>query len=363
MEEFPKMEPNYKYTPHIILFSAIFIFQYFTKAKEIGANLDPEQKKIGDKIFWKYMIVFQISKAADWCLGPYVFEFFESYHRLNIEWIGRLMALSFLSNLFLGPLLVGYLNDKSDKKFPCLLYGLILSASCLVRQIKSPMAIILSQIFFGMSSSVLYTSFENWFVAEANLKIKDKNVKDNILSAAFEKSMISDSLTAVFTNFIVGNLRKMYGIQAPYMFSTFLSVVSFFCISFLLTPIESSQNSENSQEVKEPENMHEIMDVIKNIRDCLKELYKQPFIILIGLTESLLFATLHIFIFSWTPTLRQLKSDVDTNEVFTMFMISLMVGGASFRVRYFLIIIFNLIFSIYIHFRLSIYGLTVTHLK
>ena len=98
MDGFPKMEPNYKYTPHIILFSAIFIFQYFTKAKDIGSNFDPEQKKIGDKIFWKYMIVFQISKAADWCLGPYVFEFFESYHRLNIEWIGRLMALSFLSN-------------------------------------------------------------------------------------------------------------------------------------------------------------------------------------------------------------------------------------------------------------------------
>ena len=58
----------------------------------------------------------------------------------------------------------------------------------------------------------------------------------------------------------------------------------------------------------------------------------KPFIILIGLTESLLFCVLHLFIFIWTPTLRELNSQLDTNEIFTLFMMSLMVGGAGFRV-------------------------------
>ena len=76
------------------------------------------EKKIGDKIFWKYLITFQLAKSADWCLGPFVYEFFEKYHHLNTDMIGKLIAISFLAGLFLGPLLVGYLNDKSDRKFP-----------------------------------------------------------------------------------------------------------------------------------------------------------------------------------------------------------------------------------------------------
>jgi hypothetical protein len=192
-------------------------------------------------------------------------------------------------------------------------------------------------------------------VAESNNKLTDKNVKDVILSAAFEKSMIGDSITAVATNFVVGILRRKFGIQAPYFFSTFLSIISFICISFLLNPIES--NKQNNEKKEKKEEMHEFMDVMRNIFDCLKELYKQPFIILIGLTESLLFATLHIFIFSWTPSLRELKSDVDTNEVFTLFMISLMLGGASFRVK--IISIYNSIFLTFYNI-FSIFSIIIT---
>jgi hypothetical protein len=69
-----------------------------------------------------------------------------------------------------------------------------------------------------------------------------------------------------------------------------------------------------------------------NVKNGIVECGKNPFIILIGLTESLIFSCLHVFIFAWTPTLRELKSDVDTSEVFTLFMMSLMLGGAAFRV-------------------------------
>lgn len=209
MNEFAKIETNYKYTPHMILLSAIFFMQYFSKAKEVNVNLDIEEKKKGDKIFWKYIIVFQLAKAADWCLGPYSFEFFEIIHRLNAEAIGKMMAISYLSSLFMGPLLIGYLNDKSDRKFPCILYGICFSFSCIIRQFKHPLYLILGQISYGMCSSILYTSFENWFVAEVNIKIKNKTIKDYTLSSAFEKSSLVDSFTAVTISFITGMLKKV----------------------------------------------------------------------------------------------------------------------------------------------------------
>ena len=151
--------------------------------------------------------MFQLAKAADWCLGPFVIEFYSQYHGLKLDSIGKLIAISFASNLFVGPLLIGYLNDKADKRFPCGLYGLLLALSCFIRLIKNPFCLIMSQITYGIASSILYSSFESWFCSEVNQEVKDKLVKDTTFAAAFEKSMIGDSLTAVFVSIFAGYLN------------------------------------------------------------------------------------------------------------------------------------------------------------
>lgn len=182
-----KQDVNFKYAPHMILLCLIFLFKYFSKAKEQSQNLDHQKLKEGNKIYWKYLICFQLAKAADWCLGPFMYEFFQTYHSLKTDMLAKLVALSFISSLFFGPFFVGYLNDKSDKKLPCIVFGISLAFSCLIRQIKSPTMLILGQVSYGLCSPLLYTSFENWFVGETNTKIEDKKVKEAIRTGAFEK--------------------------------------------------------------------------------------------------------------------------------------------------------------------------------
>jgi hypothetical protein len=203
----PDVEYNFKYTLHYILMGLIFFFQYFSKSKEIRADLNSEQKKKADKIFWKYVIVYQVAKAADWCLGPFTYEFFEQYHGFTISSIAKMQAVSFFSNMVFGPFLIGYINDKFDKKFPCAFYGFVLGISCLIKQVKHPFAIIFSQLLFGASTSILYSSFENWFICKINEEVSDQAVRESILSNGFEKSMIGDSLTAVSVSFIAGSLK------------------------------------------------------------------------------------------------------------------------------------------------------------
>jgi MFS family permease len=206
----PDVEYNYKYTLHYILMGLIFFFQYFSKSREIRADLNQQQKKIADKIFWKYIIVYQIAKAADWCLGPFVYEYFEQYHGLSASSIAKMLAISFFSNMIFGPFLIGYINDKFDKKFPCAFYGFLFGASCLIRQYKHPLALIISQILFGVSSSILYSSFENWFVCKINEDIPDEAIRESIISNGFEKSMIGDSLIAVTISLISGSLKVLF---------------------------------------------------------------------------------------------------------------------------------------------------------
>lgn len=204
----PNLVYNFKYTPHTFFITFIFIMQFLTKQKDQKSNLDPDQMKKANKIFWKFLTVYQLSKGADWCLGPFVYEFFNKYQGLNVELIGKLIAISFASNLMMGPLLIGYLNDQKNKKVPCVLFGICLGLSCLIRTIRNSMpCLIFSQVLFGIASSILYSSFENWFVNEVHKEISDKEVRDFILTQAFEKSMIGDALTAVFVSLFAGVLK------------------------------------------------------------------------------------------------------------------------------------------------------------
>lgn len=201
-------EMNFKNAPHIILISIIFVCQYLSKRRDTLKKMDEEERKKADKIFWKYMILFQLAKSADWCLGPFVHEFFTEYHGLNIEAIAKMTSISFLTNLFIGPSLIGYLNDQNNKKIPCMMYGIALSISCVVRLMRhNVLALIFSQIFFGIASSLLYSSFENWFFSEVRTQLTDEDVREYAFTTSFEKSMIVDAITAVVISMCAGQLK------------------------------------------------------------------------------------------------------------------------------------------------------------
>jgi len=190
----PQIDNSYKTLPHIILFFIIFIAQFFSRRKEIQNStkdeekLNPTELEYGKKLQLRYILVFQISKAADWCLGPFVFDFFMSYHELPVKEIAHFIAISYMASFFLGPTVVGYLNDLDNKKVSCIIYGIVIGFSCLCRMIKHNVLILyISQISYGIGSSMLYSSFENWLVSEAKQSIKDGNTFNFILSGTFEK--------------------------------------------------------------------------------------------------------------------------------------------------------------------------------
>lgn len=205
-------QTNYKNTPHIILISVIFLSQFYSKRVEATSELNLNNKKKADRLFWKYIIIFQLAKASDWCLGPFIHEFFNDYHGFNVEISAKMIAIAFASSLFSGSSIIGYLNNGKNKKIPMILYCIVLSFSCLLRFVKGNIFyVVISQMLYGVASCILYSSFENWFVYESN-NIKDKDVRDYVLSSAFEKSMVADAMIAVGVSYISGILKVRFGI-------------------------------------------------------------------------------------------------------------------------------------------------------
>lgn len=177
-------------THYFVLCGFIFVFQFAAKLKENLTKVEEfpeEDRKKAHRLMLKYIFCFECAKAADWCLGPFVYEFFGKYHELDRSHIAKLQALSFTSNLLMGTFFVGYLNDKTNKKIPCLLFSAILSFSCLIRMFRGVIFLILSQVAFGCANAILYTSFENWLNAEAKITFSSTQSRSLALSSVFEK--------------------------------------------------------------------------------------------------------------------------------------------------------------------------------
>jgi len=243
---------NIESTPQILLISCIFLFQFINKRKEITTELKTEDKSFADSLFWKYIIIFQLAKACDWCLGPFSHDLLSDYHGLDLALIGKLSAVYYSTNLLFGPTIVGYLNDHKNKRLPCLVFTLSLALSCFVRLFKSNLSLLIfSQICGGLSHGLLYTSFESWFINEVDKKVKDKNVKDYLFTSTFEKSIITDAFTAIFISYIGGLVRRYFGITAPFILSIILCILAFILIYLLLSNDDSGikeQSKENEDE-------------------------------------------------------------------------------------------------------------------
>ena len=239
------LEINMRYPPYIILLTIIFVLQILTKQKEDKIKKETytdDHKSIARNFSIRYIIILHLAKAADWAINPYIFEFFRSRRYIQSHQIGNLLIISFFSNLFLGPSLIAYIIDKSNKKIPCLIYCIVMMISCSIRFIQHPFALIFSQITYGASTSILHSAFENWQISEIRQKFADERIRELVFSYIFEKCVIFDGMNAIITNIISGILyvliiviKDRYGLAMPFIFAIGCSILCLI-LSIILIP-------------------------------------------------------------------------------------------------------------------------------
>lgn len=108
------------------------------------------------------MIVYLIMMSADWLQGPYVYALYKFYN-YGIADIGMLFIVGFGSSMVFGTV-VGSAADKYGRKKLCLVFGLLYSLSCLTKHIKHFQVLMIGRLLGGISTSILFSSFESWMV-------------------------------------------------------------------------------------------------------------------------------------------------------------------------------------------------------
>ncbi|KAG0486592.1 hypothetical protein HPP92_008687 [Vanilla planifolia] len=258
-----------------------------------------------------YLVVYSLMMAGDWLQGPYVY-FLYSQYGFDKGDIGRLFIAGFGSSMFFGTV-VGSLADKQGRKRACVTYCITYILSCITKHSPEYKVLMLGRILGGIATSLLFSSFESWLVAEHN----KRGFEPQWLSLTFSKAIfLGNGLVAIvsglFANMLADNLG--FGPVAP-----FDAAACFLAIGMAIILSSWSEN------YGDPSDNKSLLDQFKGAAVAIASDEK---IALLGAIQSLFEGSMYTFVFLWTPALSPNEEDIPHGFIFATFMLSSMLGSS-----------------------------------
>jgi MFS transporter, MFS domain-containing protein family, molybdate-anion transporter len=151
--------------------------------------------------------------AGDWLQGPYVYALYQHYGFQKGD-IGRLFIAGFGASMILGTV-VGSLADKHGRRAASLLYVVTYAASCATKHSPNYWVLMLGRVFGGVATSLLFSAFESWVIAEHFKRGYDGEwLYDLFSKAVFLGNGLMAILSGLVANYLVEGLKL--GPVAPF---------------------------------------------------------------------------------------------------------------------------------------------------
>ena len=140
-----------------------------------------------------------LSPAGDWLQGPYVYALYQHYG-FDRGAIGRLFIAGFGSSMVFGTF-VGAAADRTGRKKAALTYVAAYSLGCFTKHSASFSVLLVGRLLCGVATSLLYSAFESWLVAEHFRRGYDSD----LLGGTFAKAVfIGNGLVAIVGELGIG---------------------------------------------------------------------------------------------------------------------------------------------------------------
>ncbi|CAA6659863.1 unnamed protein product [Spirodela intermedia] len=267
-----------------------------------------------------YLVVYSVMMAGDWLQGPYVY-FLYSHYGFDKGDIGRLFIAGFGSSMLFGTI-VGSLADKQGRKRACVTYCITYILSCITKHSPQYKVLMVGRILGGIATSLLFSAFESWLVAEHN-----KGFEAQWLSLTFSKAIFLGNgliaiLSGLFANALADNLACFLAIGMAIILSSW------------------TENYGDPSESK---------DLLTQFKGAATAIASDEKIALLGAIQSLFEGSMYTFVFLWTPALSPNEESIPHGFIFATFMLSSMLGSsiasrlmtrASIRVESYMQIVF-----------------------
>ncbi|XP_071706393.1 uncharacterized protein [Rutidosis leptorrhynchoides] len=258
-----------------------------------------------------YLLVYSLMMAGDWLQGPYVYYLYTTYGYGKGD-IGQLFIAGFGSSMLFGTI-VGSLADKQGRKRACITYCITYILSCMTKHSPQYKVLLLGRILGGVATSLLFSAFESWLVAEHN----KRGFEQQWLSLTFSKAIfLGNGLIAIisglFGNFLVD--VASLGPVAPFDAAA--------CILAIGMAIILSSWGENYGDPSENK------DLLSQFKGAAVAIASDEKIALLGAIQSLFEGSMYTFVFLWTPALSPNDEEIPHGFIFATFMLASMLGSS-----------------------------------
>ncbi|XP_024538562.1 molybdate-anion transporter isoform X1 [Selaginella moellendorffii] len=258
-----------------------------------------------------YLVVYSLMMAGDWLQGPYVY-FLYSHYGFQKGDIGRLFIAGFGSSMLFGTI-VGSLADKYGRKRASITYCITYILSCFTKHSPQFQVLMVGRILGGIATSLLFSAFESWLVAE-HFK---RGFEEQWLSMTFSKAIfLGNGLVAILSglvaNSLVGSLNL--GPVAPFDAASCVLAIGMAVIMFTW-----AENYGDPTESK---------TLLTQFKVAGSAIASDEKIALLGAIQSLFEGSMYTFVFLWTPALSPNDQEIPHGFIFATFMLASMFGSS-----------------------------------
>ena len=266
----------------------------------------------------RYLIAFVLTRSAMWAKAPYLYTLFMTVHKFTMSEIGILYLVDAVAALIFGPI-TGQLADRYGRKMFCHFYNFSIILNLLLRMQGSRALAYLAQVVTGFGAGLICTTFEAWVVYESEKEFGEyKKEAERFRKRLFKNSNVLDAAVSIITSAICAIIYSYMGIYAPFWISILLSLLASIVIAKLWAenkPLEGVKESTFEQ-------LKEASMELKKIR-----------VLCIGLIEGIALGILNIYLFSWTPILKQsTPGGMNVGFIYTCMVLTMIVGTKSYEV-------------------------------
>ncbi|XP_059442514.1 uncharacterized protein LOC132174837 [Corylus avellana] len=258
-----------------------------------------------------YLLVYSLMMAGDWLQGPYVYYLYSQYGFGKRD-IGHLFIAGFGSSMLFGTI-VGSLADKQGRKRASITYCITYILSCITKHSPQYKVLMVGRILGGIATSLLFSAFESWLVAEHN----KRGFEQQWLSITFSKAIfLGNGLVAIVSGLFGNLLVDTLGLGPV---SPFDAAACFLAIGMAIIMSSWSENYGDPSENK---------DLLTQFKGAAVAIASDEKIALLGAIQSLFEGSMYTFVFLWTPALSPNGEDIPHGFIFATFMLSSMLGSS-----------------------------------
>ena len=215
--------------------------------------------------------------------GTHLYVLYESYGFS----VASLYCLGFVTGGFASPI-TGPLVDKLGRKKSAILYCVLEISINLLEQYPVLPGLIVSRMVGGITTNLLSLIFDSWLDTEYRRRGLAKDGYEIIM----RDSVIVSNLAAIGSGYLAHVLAERYGAVGP-----FEGAVTFTAIALIVVIFAWTENYGCGD--------HNVKGMGEFLNDAMAAFKSDQNILCVGVIQGFTCASIQIFIFLWSPALKQ----------------------------------------------------------